>query len=61
MKLEHFLLRASELYSRMLSQGANQRCINKQVLKGFQRYPDVVKKYGKNYKELLQDSFKIGI
>ena len=31
LKLEHFLPRASELYSRMLSQGANQRCINKQI------------------------------
>ena len=55
LKLEHFLLRASELYSRMLSQGANQSCINKQILKDFQRYPDILKKYGKNYKELVQE------
>ena len=55
LKLEPFLPRASELYSRMLSQGANQSCINKQILKDFQRYPDILKKYGKNYKELLQE------
>ena len=30
-------------------------CINKQILKDFQRYPDILKKYGKNYKELLQE------
>ena len=55
LKLEHFLPRASELYSRMLSQGTNQSCINKQILKSFQRYPDLLKKYGKNYNELLQE------
>ena len=55
LKLKHFLPRASELYLRMLSQGANQSCINKQILKGSQRYPDVLKKYGKNYNELLQE------
>ena len=55
LKLEHFLPRASELYLRTLSQGANQSCINKQILKGSQRYPDVPKKYGKNYNELLQE------
>ena len=33
LKLEHFLPRASELYLRMLSQGENQSCINKQILK----------------------------
>ena len=55
LKLEHFLLRTSELYSRILSQGANQTCINKQIFKSFQRYPDVLKKYGKNYNELLQE------
>ena len=49
LKLEHFLPRASELGSRMLSQGSNQSYMNKQILKGFQRYPDVLKKYGKNY------------
>ena len=41
-------------YSRMLSQGADQTFINKQILKVFQRYPDVLNKYGKNYNELLQ-------
>ena len=55
LKLEHFLPRASELYSRMLSQRANQSCINKQILKSFERYPDVLKKYGKNNNELLQE------
>ena len=55
LKLEHFLPRASELYSRMTSQGANQTCINKQILKSFQRCPDVLKQYGKNYNELLQE------
>ena len=54
-KLEHFLSRASELYSRMLSQSTNQSCINKLILKSFQIYPDVLKKYGKNYSELLQE------
>ena len=32
LKLEHFLPRASKLYLRMLSQGDNQSCINKQIL-----------------------------
>ena len=31
-----------ELFSRMLSQGANQSCTNKKILKGFRRYPDVL-------------------
>ena len=41
LKLEQFLLRASELYSKMFLHGANQSCINKLILKNFQRYPDV--------------------
>ena len=32
LKLEHFLPKASELSSRMLSQGVNQRCLDKQIL-----------------------------
>ena len=55
LKLEYFLSRVSDLYSRILSLGANQSCIIKQILKGFQRYPDILKKYGKNYNELLQE------
>ena len=55
LKLEHFLPRDSELYSRMLSQGANQNCINKQIQKSFQISPDVLRKYVKNYNELLQE------
>ena len=55
LKLGHFLPRASELYSRMLSQDVDQSCINKQILKGFQRHPDKLKRYGKNYNELLQE------
>ena len=55
LKLEHFLPGASEFYSRMLSQGANQSCINKQIQKSLQRYPGILKKYAKNYKELLQE------
>ena len=55
LKLEHFLARASELYSGMLSQGANQSCINEEILKSFQRYLDVLKKCGKNYNELLEE------
>ena len=34
-------------------QGANQIYINKQILKGFQKYADVLKKYDKNYNKLL--------
>ena len=52
--LEHFLPKASELYSRMLSQGANQSCINKQILKGFKKHLDLLKNYGENYSKLLQ-------
>ena len=55
LKLDHFLPRASDLYSRMLSQWANQSYINKQIQKSLQRYLDVLKKYAKNYKELLQE------
>ena len=47
-----------ELYSRMLSQGENQSCINKHIQKGFQRYLDVLKKCGKNYNEFLQERKK---
>ena len=54
LKLEHFLPRASELYSRMLSQGANQSCINKQILKDFQRYLEVLK----NMPRTITNSFK---
>ena len=55
LKLELFLPRASELFSRILLQGANQSFINKQILKGFRRDLDVLTKYGKNYNELLQE------
>ena len=55
LKPEHFLSRTSELHSRMLSQGPNQSCINKNIIKGFQKYPDVLKKYGKTYNEFLQE------
>ena len=59
LKLEHFLARASELYSRMLSQGVNQSYINKQITKTFQRFPDVLKKYNKNYMaKIITNSFK---
>ena len=55
LKLEHFLPRASELYSRMLLQQANQSFNNKQILKGFQRYhPNVLKIWQK----FVTDSFK---
>ena len=34
---------------------ANQSCINEQILKSFQKYPEVLTKYGKNYNEFLQE------
>ena len=55
LKLEDFLPRAVQLYSRMISQGANETSIHKQILKGFQRYPDIFKKYGKTYNDLIVD------
>ena len=55
LKLEHFLPTSLELYSRMLSQGANQKCINKEIVKGFPRYPNVLRKYCKNYNKLFQE------
>ena len=48
-----FCAQCIRTFSRMLSQRANQSCINTQILKGFQRYPDILKKYDKNYNELL--------
>jgi len=61
LKFQHFLPRASELYQRMISQGANGTSINRQILKGFQRYPDIFKKYGKTYYELIEDLQYFGI
>ena len=55
LKLKHFLLRASELYSKMLSQGVNQSYINKKILKQISKIPGRAKKYGKNYNELRQE------
>ena len=55
LKLVNFVLRAAGLYSMMLPQGANQSYINKQVLKGFQRYLDIFKAYSKNYNEFLEE------
>ena len=55
LKLKDFVPRAVELYARMTSQGANKASINKQILKGFQRYPDIFKKYGKTYNDLITD------
>ena len=52
--LKHFLPRASGLYLRMLLQGASQSCIKKQILKSFQRYPDVLK----NIARIITNSFK---
>ena len=43
----------------MLSQGANQICINKKILKSLQRHPEVLIKYGKKYNELLYELKKI--
>ena len=57
LKLEHFLPTSLELYSMMLSQGTNQKCINKEIVKGFPRYPDVLRKYCKNYNKLFQELF----
>ena len=37
------------LFKDAICKEAKQNCINKQVLKGFQRYPDVLRKYDKNY------------
>ena len=50
-----FSTRASELYSRMLLQGPNKNCINIWIQKFFQRYPDVLQKYGKTYNELFHE------
>ena len=55
LKQKHFLPRAPKLLSRVLSQGTNQSCISKQILKSFPRYPAVLKIYLKNYNELLQE------
>ena len=55
LKLEQVVPVASELYSTMLLQGANQSCINKQIVKGFQRSAEVLKKHGKNYSKILQE------
>ena len=55
LKLHDFLPRAAELYSRMILQGGSTTSINKQILKGFQRYPDIFKKYGKTYNDLITD------
>ena len=52
LKLEYFLPRASKLCSPML--WANQSCVNKQILKGFQRYPDVLK----NMAKIITNFFK---
>ena len=54
-KLDYFLPRASELYWRMLSQGANQSYINKQILKGFSKISQPPKK---NMAKIIMNSFK---
>ena len=51
---EDFIPRASELYSRMRSQGGDSRSILKQIKKALLRYPDVFKKYGKIYEEIVE-------
>ena len=38
----------------MISQGANQSCINKQLFKSLQRCLGILKEYGWGYNELLQ-------
>ena len=55
LKLDHFLPRGSELYSRMLLQGANQSCINKQGSIRSSKISGHTKKCGKNYNELLKE------
>ena len=54
LKLEHFLPRASGLYSWMLSQGENQSCINKPVLKRFSKIP----RRTKNMAKIITNSCK---
>ena len=52
LRLCDFAPRASELYTRMKSQGATDNMLQKQIIKAFNRYPDVFLKFGKKPEEL---------
>ena len=41
-------------------EGANQNCINKQILKSFQRYPEVPKRYGKFFTKIFMGVWLTG-
>ena len=53
--LSDFTPRASELYNRMLSQGATKNKLDAQIVKACNRYPDEFLKYGKDPTDLAKD------
>ena len=53
--LDDFTPRASELYKRMLTQGATKNKLDAQIVKGCNRYPNEFLKYGKDPTTLVKD------
>ena len=51
--LEDVIPRISELFKRMLNQGAEKSFLNKQIVKCFKRFPDTFKKFGKSLREFI--------
>ena len=51
--LEDVIPRISELFKRMLNQGAEKSFLNKQIVKCFKRFPDTFMKFGKSLREFI--------
>ena len=53
LRLNDFIPRASELFSRMILQGGHKASLSKQIRKGFNRYPELFNKYHTTYEEMI--------
>ena len=45
LQLDHFIIKAYELYNRMKSQGALNKMFERQILKACRRYPEIFQRY----------------
>ena len=52
LQLDHFIIKAHELYNRMKSQGALNKMFERQVLKACRRYPETFQRYNVEPNEL---------
>ena len=52
LRINDFLPRASNLFSRMIKKGGNKAALTKELKTSFQRCPNIIQKFGKIHKKV---------